>query len=420
MSFPIVMWGLVWLGMYSDVNALGRSNLFTSIPRFLQGARSLFPIFAAVLAVLILSSKGSGKVSLKQSPLWYLVLYAALGGFFFFVSPEPMLSIFMAALFLSPLLVMWASLKQTDPEEQALSFIRFNAVFCVIMTFFFFLGPMRPAIMSGEIRRLYDLPFGLGVQTSNGMGRFACVPGLLALTRLAAKFSFFRLLVWGSVLLVSFLIVIYSVSRTAILGFGVAAAFLLWINRRYFWMLLGLPIVGRYLYMAWFLWRYRGSMAEAFVLSGRQQVWQGALEMSLRSPFFGFGFHADRLLLEGEHVHMAYLHALIQSGVIGAVFFIMGFLGIWVFIVRNHVFRRLKTADKRSRGALGECLAILAFLTVRSFFESTAAFYGVDLLIFVPVAAYVFFWTKKQIALEAEAAAPVPTTQADGDGIATA
>jgi O-antigen ligase len=252
------------------------------------------------------------------------------------------------------------------------------------------------------------------------MGRFACIAGLLALSRLAAKFSLFRLVLWGSVLFVSFVVVIYSVSRTAILGFGVAAAFLLWINRRYFWMVLGVPLVGRYLYMAWFQWRYKGSMAESFVLSGRQQVWQGALEMSLRSPLFGFGFHADRLLLEGEHVHMAYLHAMIQSGIVGAVLFIMGFLGIWVFIVRNHVFRRMKTADKRSRGALGECLAILAFLTVRSFFESTAAFYGVDLLIFIPVTAYVFFWTKKQIALEAAAAESVPPGPGDVEAIAPA
>jgi len=402
MSFAVVLWGLVWLGMYSDITSLSRPGAFNNIPSLIQASRSLFPVVAALLAVLAISSKGSSKATLKGSPLWYLVLYASVGGLFFFISPEPLLSIYMAVMFFAPLLVGWAAIKQGDPVEQSLSLIRFNGIFCVAITIFFFLGPMRPAIMSGQISRLYDLPFGLGVQTSNGMGRFACIAGLLALSRLAAQLKFTKLVFWGGILGMSFMVIIYSISRTAILGFGVAAAFLLWINRRYFWMALGLPYVGRRLYVAWVVWRYKGSLAESLVLSGRQQVWEGALEMSLRSPFFGFGFHADRLLLEGEHVHMAYLHALIQTGVAGAIFFIMGFLGIWVFVVRHKVFQRLKTADQHSRGALGESLAILAFLTVRSFFESTAAFYGVDLLIFIPVVAYIFFWTKKQEALEAE------------------
>jgi hypothetical protein len=416
MSLPIVLWAFVWLGMYSDLNMIGMPDFLTSVGRMIQGTRSLLPILAALIAILIMFYKGKTHVSLKNSPLWYLFLYALIGGFFFFVSPQPLLSLYVATLFLSPILVTWASLPQDDPQEQALALIRFNAIFCAIMTIFFFFGPMRPAILHGEFRRLYDLPFGLGVQTSNGMGRFACVAGLLALSRLATKVTFYRLLLWSGLLGISFLVIVYSISRTAILGFGVAAAFLLLINRRYYWLIPGIPLVGRYLYLAWFEWRFKGSIAEAFLLSGRSEIWKRALEMSLRSPLFGFGFHADRFLLEGEHVHMAYLHALIQSGVFGAIFFIIGFLGIWNFIFRKKFFSLMKTADRRSRGALNECLAILAFLTVRSFFESTAAFYGVDLLIFVPTVAYVYYWTKSQDKREDAAVSPGAPVSVPGEG----
>jgi len=40
---------------------------------------------------------------------------------------------------------------------------------------------------------------------------------------------------------------------------------------------------------------------------------------------------------------------------------------------------------------------LLGFLTVRGFFESTAAFYGVDLLLFIPAMAYIYLWAKRNL-----------------------
>jgi hypothetical protein len=39
-----------------------------------------------------------------------------------------------------------------------------------------------------------------------------------------------------------------------------------------------------------------------------------------------------------------------------------------------------------------QSVLILGFLTARSIFESTAAFYGVDLLLLVPAVAYLYQW----------------------------
>jgi hypothetical protein len=38
---------------------------------------------------------------------------------------------------------------------------------------------------------------------------------------------------------------------------------------------------------------------------------------------------------------------------------------------------------------------MVGFMTVRSFFESTAAFYGVDLLLLMPAMAYIQVWNRR-------------------------
>ncbi len=42
-----------------------------------------------------------------------------------------------------------------------------------------------------------------------------------------------------------------------------------------------------------------------------------------------------------------------------------------------------------------QSVLIIGFLTGRSFFESTAAFYGVDLLLLVPAIAFIWTWSRE-------------------------
>ena len=115
------------------------------------------------------------------------------------------------------------------------------------------------------------------------------------------------------------------------------------------------------------------------------------------SPFFGSGFHADRIMLDFAHMHNSYFHSLVQSGAIGTFFFAGAIIGIWHFIFKNNLLRRVKEVRENDQAFITESILIVTFLTARSFFESTAAFYGVDLLIFVPAIAYIFLWTQKNL-----------------------
>ncbi|HSA94596.1 MAG TPA: O-antigen ligase family protein, partial [Acidobacteriota bacterium] len=135
-------------------------------------------------------------------------------------------------------------------------------------------------------------------------------------------------------------------------------------------------------------------------LTGRETTWQKGLVKIGESPFFGWGFHADRLLLNAEHMHNSYLHAAIQAGIPGALFFIAALAVLWTFLWRNGVLRRIRRAGDDDRTLLIQSVLILGFLTARSFFESTAAFFGVDLLLFVPAVCYLYQWALENPASE--------------------
>ncbi|MCX6573211.1 MAG: hypothetical protein NTX99_04400, partial [Candidatus Aminicenantes bacterium] len=106
----------------------------------------------------------------------------------------------------------------------------------------------------------------------------------------------------------------------------------------------------------------------------------------------GWGFHADRLLLDSQHMHNSYLHAAIQAGIPGALLFAAAVVVLWAFLWRGGVVGRIRTAAEPDQAFLMQSVLILGFLTARSVFESTAAFYGVDLLLFVPAVCYIYQW----------------------------
>jgi O-antigen ligase len=109
------------------------------------------------------------------------------------------------------------------------------------------------------------------------------------------------------------------------------------------------------------------------------------------SPFLGWGFNADRIMLNGAHMHNSYLHAAIQEGLIGMVLFLSAILAIWALMIWKNVFRVAQDLRGVNQILLMDSVLIVAFLTSRSFFESTAAFFGVDLLLIVPAMAFISF-----------------------------
>jgi O-antigen ligase len=91
-------------------------------------------------------------------------------------------------------------------------------------------------------------------------------------------------------------------------------------------------------------------------------------------------------------MHNSYLHAAIQAGLPGALLFAAAVVALWLFLWRSGVLRRVRSADPPDQELLVQSILVLGFLTARGFFESTAAFFGVDLLLLVPAVCYVYQW----------------------------
>ena len=122
-----------------------------------------------------------------------------------------------------------------------------------------------------------------------------------------------------------------------------------------------------------------------FNLTGRARVWKQGWDLFTESPVLGYGFHADRIMLNA-HMHNAFMHALVQTGILGTLPFIAAILYGWLLLVKAFLSRaNLTTSHKHLLIQTG---GVLAFLTVRAIPESTGAFFGVDWLILAPLLLY--------------------------------
>jgi hypothetical protein len=78
--------------------------------------------------------------------------------------------------------------------------------------------------------------------------------------------------------------------------------------------------------------------------------------------------------------------ALMQAGVVGTGFFAAAWVIAWRLFYRS--LRKLTLLPARQKCILVEAGAVLAFFTLRSITETTAAAISADLLIIVPILVY--------------------------------
>jgi len=269
--------------------------------------------------------------------------------------------------------------------------------FAVILIFIFLLPEIYSYGFGGKMRFMfYELPFGLGIMRANGVARFALVVMIISGVRFLSQETFWRYL-WMAPLIFSGYTLMQTQSRTALLGLAVAGILFVYILGLRWQLVFLAPAAAFILWRAGFQERAHGSLEQLVNLTGRGITWEQAVTEIKKSPFLGWGFHADRILLDSQHMHNSYLHALMHGGIVGLVFFVGAVFSIWYVILKNNVLRRIKDADREHKPFLIESVLIIGFLTSRSLFESTAAFFGVDLLPFIPAAAYIYVWARKTV-----------------------
>jgi len=389
--FSIVLWGLVWGGIFTGLYNLKPLPSLQDPLAVFQGARALLPVIAAYVCLLwALASRA--RFRLGWTSPGFLFGYGALGILTsVFYSPDFVTSLYWGSAYLAPLLAMWFIIERPEPLPILRTVLRLNGA----VVFFLLLAVLPEAFRYGFGRatryQIYKMPFGLGEVRANGVGRYALVVLIIAGVSLATSASKKRFL-WLPVVLPALFILMQTQSRSSLLGLAVAGALFVLIKGVDLRLLVAGPVAAYAIWVSGVTWRAKGELSSLVFLTGRDNTWQKGLDKIGESPFFGYGFHADRLLLDSEHMHNSYLHAAIQAGIPGALLFAAAIAVLWAYLWKSGLARRIRTAAETDRALLMQSVLILGFLSARSFFESTAAFYGVDLLLFVPAVAYLYQW----------------------------
>ena len=124
---------------------------------------------------------------------------------------------------------------------------------------------------------------------------------------------------------------------------------------------------------------------EIGAFTGRASVWQEGYRLFKEQPVLGYGFHADRLIL-GTHMHNTFMHALVQTGLIGTVPFVIGLLFAWMLLLKALWNRAV--LSQVHKHLLIQVAGVLVFFSFRAIPESTGAFFGVDWLVLAPILLY--------------------------------
>ena len=391
-----ILWLFVWGGIFTDIGNLSSPKLFSNTIYFIQGARSLLPLFVVFICLIwILALRF--RFTLHKSTVGFLFLYCLMGMLAsLFVSPQPLVSFYWGALYLSPLLVVIASEQQEDSLQVLQRILLLNYI--IVLLIFAMLTPQTIQIIRGSapFLQFYNMPFGLGEVRVNGVGRYALIVAIISFVRISYVKQKLRFL-WLIPLSLALVTLAYTRSRTSLLGLGVASMVFVYtkgINLRFF--IIG-PITAYILYLSGYKWRAQQHVENLIGLTGREYTWMRGLSRIKESPLFGYGFHADRLMIDSEHMHNTYLHAMIQSGILGGILMLLAMLSILGLIIKTKLFKVIRHFHGKEKIYLVDSVMIICFFIARSLFESTAAFYGVDLLFLVPAVAYVFVWTQKNI-----------------------
>jgi hypothetical protein len=391
MIASLLLWGMAWGGVFTGLYNLVPLPSMSDPMAVFQAARALLPVAAAYICVLW-ALAARARFRFAWTSLGFFVYYGALGlTTSLLFSPEPATALYWASAYLAPLLVAWFIVDRPEPLPILRTIVRANGA--IILTLMLAVLPEAYRFGFGTSTRfeIYDMPFHLGEVRANGVGRYALIVLIMAGVSLATSKSKARFL-WLPLTVPAVVILMQTQSRSALLGLAVASMLFVVIRGIDLRFLVAGPVAAYMIWVSGITWRAKGAFGSLVFLTGRENTWKKGLERIGESPFFGWGFHADRLLINEQHMHNSYLHAGIQAGVPGALLFAAGVVVLWAFLWKTGVLRRIRTAEAPDQALLTISVLLCGFLSARSLFESTAAFYGIDLLLLVPAVAYIYQW----------------------------
>ena len=402
-ALAVGLWVLLWAGYNTGLWFVEDPRFPVSFMQLIHGLRAFVPLVAAWIAFLLMLTRINRLVRWILGPLGLILLYAVVGlASSAFVSIEPVDAIYWGGMYLATVLVLLAIVPVEDPLPDLRQVLLLNWIVDGMLTLSLlgalpFLG--RQAMAESDAGpvgvRAYGASYGetLGMASTRntGFGRYAAISGIVALARVWEGKRRTRL-IWGGVLAASLYALVLSNGRTEVLAF-IAGAFLVLAplkKKRAVFVVVGiasaalLGLVGFYDKFFRYITRSGRMDVTMVTMSGRTYTWEHGWKLFLTSPWWGLGFQADRYYLH-QHMHDAFLHVLVQSGILGGGAILLALL-IVLTLTAKYFFLR----PPRDKALIPpEIPGVLVFVTISSVAESTFAYYSAAWLLTAPIFAYV-------------------------------
>jgi hypothetical protein len=374
----------------------------------IHGVRAFFPILAGWLALMLILVRGGVKVPAIMGPLGLFSFFTIIGLAPSFLLPfeQAFQAVWWGVAFGAPAAILVLALTDPEPDYAMKNLLTLSWVVAIAMMVAIILAlPVigGPSFVPGEGRALHmggafsvNEFAGMAGPRNTGLSRYAGVAALAALGRLLQERGWVRLFCI-MVLPASVYILMAAQGRTEILAFVAGGFVILALRRTSRVVMLSWGVVatlllatGGLLQRFWQYWTRGGRFDPT--LSGRMATWQQGWEVFNTSPWVGLGFHADRWFLAGAHIHNGWLHALLQSGLIGAAAFVAAFAVALGFMVRLYWLG----PESRRLPLAAEVPGILIFFTIMNVTESTA-YFSANWLLLAPAMAYLqlAFWKER-------------------------
>lgn len=394
------LWLLLWSGYNTDYGYFMDPHFPADTLDLIHGVRAFFPMLAGWCAILLIFVRSNRLFAWIIGPLGLLSLYAVAGLVSSAtLSPEPLNALYYGANYLSIILVLLAVVLVDDPLPDLRKVLKFTWFVGTILTLSLlgaipFLGPMAITPEdTGPIRvRAFTEPgtiMGMSGTRNTGFARYAAISALVALPALLRKGNLAIRMIWGAVFAASLYALIIANGRTETLAFvaGIIVIMIAERGKRTANLLIGIAaaiLLGlRGFYSAFYLYITRTGHLD-LTMTGRVTTWDEAWHVIESSPWVGLGFQADRFTV-GQHMHNAFLHVFIQSGLLGGGAILIGLAITWYYLLKYFIISPPSDRSLVPR----EIPAVFLFVTISSMMESTFAYFSAAWLLSAPIVAYV-------------------------------
>ena len=254
--------------------------------------------------------------------------------------------------------------------------------------------------------------FGMAGTRPTGWGRYTGLSALVCLAMAVFKNKKSKI-IWSGLFLIFLLILLFSRGKTELIAFSAAAAIFLFLFKKYkmsliFFAMLLFFVISIFVFHTPNLLcsdRVLSSISaiklnivsadqtninldttikEIITLSGRTNgIWRNAWDYFKKSPLIGHGFHSDRLSF--GHTHNTLLQALVQSGLLGAIFFVFALAFAVLMLLNLLKSGYLLGSEKIFFAGL---IGVLLFFFIRGITESFA-YFSADWIFVAPIIAYI-------------------------------